>query len=579
MRSQVTCSEQYAPVVDQLLSQIAVVDSLQSGLRLREEFPDWSFVTLDGDSISKEGVLTGGNAEGVENALLKRQREIKELIAAKAEWSGKHALAQALLKKTQEQLENVVNDFEGAQKRRLDQELKVSELKKDLERAESEISAAQVSIERHNREWQRLQTESQTLQDKISEFESNANEQRITKVELESSAKELEKSLETVKASIGTLQTESTDLAVALARVEQETQTQERHFIHTQSQLQELNQKLSLMSEASEKNTVVLTDGQMKLEIEKLELEKNLRAAQELQQQISALTNDFQVHLNSQNALSEQLNQARLQKNEWLSKMNESQLRFEQAKMKEQYLVDQMRERYGVHLGEAFERYLGKVTDLVQTEAELKDLRDKLSRLGEVNLSSIQEYQETSERYAFLTQQQADLTEAKEQLRKVIDRINKICAKRFKETFELVNERFTKVFPVLFGGGEARLEMIEDPEKGEIGIDIIAKPPGKKMQNVSLLSGGEKALTAVSLVFSIFLVKPSPYCLLDEVDAPLDDANVSRFNDLVREMSKRSQIIVVTHNKYTMEVASKLYGVTMKERGVSTMVSVNLQDL
>jgi chromosome segregation protein len=123
------------------------------------------------------------------------------------------------------------------------------------------------------------------------------------------------------------------------------------------------------------------------------------------------------------------------------------------------------------------------------------------------------------------------------------------------------------------------LTLLEDPEKGEMGIEIIARPPGKKMQNISLMSGGEKALTAVALVFSIFLVRPSPYCLLDEVDAPLDDANVYRFNDLVREMSKRSQIIVVTHNKHTMEVAKKLYGVTMQERGVSTMVSVSLNDM
>src|SRR4029079_18010255 len=191
-------------------------------------------------------------------------------------------------------------------------------------------------------------------------------------------------------------------------------------------------------------------------------------------------------------------------------------------------------------------------------------------------LSSIEEYEDLSSRHQFLDQQYKDLIESKEQLKKVIDRINRICSKRFKDTFEQVNERFTKVFPVLFGGGEAQLILVEDPEKGEMGIDIIAKPPGKKLQNVSLLSGGEKALTAVSLIFSIFLVKPSPYCLLDEVDAPLDDANVFRFNDLVKEMAKRSQIIVVTHNKYTMEVASRLYGVTMEEKGVSKMVSVNL---
>jgi chromosome segregation protein len=266
-------------------------------------------------------------------------------------------------------------------------------------------------------------------------------------------------------------------------------------------------------------------------------------------------------------------------RNQLQSKMNETKLRLEQARMKEFHLLEQIRERYIIDLAEVAERYRDREGDVAEAEATLKDLRDKIGRIGDVNLSAIEEYDEVAKRYEFLSNQQEDLVDAKEQLKKVIDRINRICAKRFRDTFEQVNERFTKVFPVLFGGGEAQLILVEDPEKGEMGIDIVAKPPGKKLQSVSLLSGGEKALTAVSLIFSIFLVKPSPYCLLDEVDAPLDDANVFRFNDLVKEMAKRSQIIVVTHNKYTMEVASKLYGVTMEEKGVSKMVSVNLGDV
>ncbi|MCB0422988.1 MAG: chromosome segregation protein SMC, partial [Bdellovibrionales bacterium] len=209
-------------------------------------------------------------------------------------------------------------------------------------------------------------------------------------------------------------------------------------------------------------------------------------------------------------------------------------------------------------------------------EAEVEELRGKIKKIGEVNLSAIEEYDDLSERYKFLSQQHEDLTMAKEQLRKVIDRINRICSRRFRETFDQVNSRFTQVFPVLFGGGEARLVLIEHDDKGEMGIDIVAKPPGKKLQNVGLLSGGEKALTAVSLIFSIFLVKPSPFCLLDEVDAPLDDANVFRFNDLVREMAKRSQLIIVTHNKHTMKVNDRIFGVTMENKGVSKLVSVSL---
>ena len=245
--------------------------------------------------------------------------------------------------------------------------------------------------------------------------------------------------------------------------------------------------------------------------------------------------------------------------------------------MKEQYMLEQVTEKYMMDLKETYIQYFDESLNIKQTEEDVKELKAKLGRIGEVNLSAIEEYNEIIGRYEFLNQQYQDLLDAKEQLRKVIDKINRICSKRFKETFEAVNERFMKVFPVLFGGGEARLILLEDPEKGEMGIDIVAKPPGKKSQNVSLLSGGEKALTAVSLIFAIFLVKPSPFCLLDEVDAPLDDANVFRFNDLVKEMAKRSQIIIVTHNKHTMRVNEKLYGVTQEEKGVSKMVSVDLE--
>ena len=148
---------------------------------------------------------------------------------------------------------------------------------------------------------------------------------------------------------------------------------------------------------------------------------------------------------------------------------------------------------------------------------------------------------------------------------------------RFKEAYDEVNFRFEKVFPIIFGGGEAKLEIVGDIDSPDCGIDIVAKPPGKKMQSINLMSGGEKAMTAVSLIFSIFLVKPSPFCLLDEVDAPLDDANVGRFNELLREMSAESQFILITHNKKTMELNDMLYGVTMQEPGVSKAVSVQLQ--
>ncbi|MGE3386795.1 MAG: chromosome segregation protein SMC, partial [Bdellovibrionales bacterium] len=342
--------------------------------------------------------------------------------------------------------------------------------------------------------------------------------------------------------------------------------------------LLEVNEQIAKMSEESQKNTESLSTNQVTIEHRKVEFERVVRETEEAQKLLAEARDAYEVVAEQARELEVTVSSRFHRLNELKAKMNDAQLKLEQLKMKEQYLIDQMFERYMVNLAEVAPTICEQSGDLATIEAELAELKEKLGKIGEVNLSAIQEYDDLITRYEFLNKQFTDLTDAKEQLKKVIDRINRICSKRFKETFEQVNERFMKVFPVLFGGGEARLLLVEDPEKDELGIDIVSKPPGKKLQNVSLLSGGEKALTAVSLIFSIFLVKPSPFCLLDEVDAPLDDANVFRFNDLVREMAKRSQIIVVTHNKHTMKVNNKLYGVTMEEKGVSKMVSVSLTD-
>jgi chromosome segregation protein len=205
------------------------------------------------------------------------------------------------------------------------------------------------------------------------------------------------------------------------------------------------------------------------------------------------------------------------------------------------------------------------------------ELQRQVDDLGEVNLMAIDEYRELDERHTFLSEQKTDLEDSLQELQKAIQRINRTTRKRFLETFQLVNEKFREVFPRLFCGGQAELRLTNEEDLLETGIEIIVQPPGKKLQNVSLLSGGEKALTAVALIFSIFLVKPSPFCLLDEVDAPLDDANISRFNEMIREMTAFSQFILITHSKTTMAVADTLYGVTMEEPGVSKVVSVRLQ--
>lgn len=221
-----------------------------------------------------------------------------------------------------------------------------------------------------------------------------------------------------------------------------------------------------------------------------------------------------------------------------------------------------------------FEKRYGN--EIKNCENNLKQFKSQLYSLGEINWAAIEDYRRQKKRSDFLKKQEVELKESLNDLEKAITHIDQKSNDRFRIAFEEVNSRFEKVFPVIFGGGEASLKVIGDINTTECGIDIMARPPGKRMQNINLMSGGEKAMTAVSLIFSIFLVKPSPFCLLDEVDAPLDDANIGRFNELLREMSNDSQFILITHNKKTMEMNDTLYGITMQEAGISKAVSVQL---
>ncbi len=568
--------EAYESQVKSFVQNVAVVDSIRSALNLRSQHQGWTFVTMEGDALSNEGVLTGGTAESASSGVIQRRREIKELTLKRNEAEGKLALAQAALKKLSDQVQTMSEELENSRKKNNEKEIRVMSLQKDLDRAENELRNATVAVERSEAEISRLTAQKMKTEDDFAELTERLEDIRTKKTLFETDTQDLDIRLKDSRSGIESLQTEVTDLKVKVAKRNQELEGLQLQLDMLNKSFGEVTHQLSQMSSESQKSGEVLSTHQILIGQKQVQLESKIvetDAAKKLFNQSRDLFETTSADLRS---LESEMTHAMMNLGDTRSQKNDTQFKLEQLKMKEQYLETQIHERYMIQLSDVVEQYREQDADLEILEQELQDLKARIAKIGDVNLSAIQEYDELQVRFDFLNQQYSDLTESKDQLRKVIDRINRICSKRFKETFELVNERFTRVFPVLFGGGEARLLLIEDPEKDELGIDIVAKPPGKKLQSVSLLSGGEKALTAVSLIFSIFLVKPSPFCLLDEVDAPLDDANVSRFNDLVKEMAKRSQIIVVTHNKHTMKVNNILYGVTMEEKGVSKMVSVNL---
>jgi chromosome segregation protein len=270
------------------------------------------------------------------------------------------------------------------------------------------------------------------------------------------------------------------------------------------------------------------------------------------------------------------LSHVRSAQQETLQKIQQLELKQSERRMKRDHLVSRIQETYHRNIDTSNQDCDPEDFSVEEAERKLAYYRERISRIGEVNLMAIQEYETLSERYELLTAQSDDLMSAIDALHRVIRKINRTSLKRFMKTFKAVNEKLQTVFPSLFEGGSARLALMEPRRPLESGVSYLVHPPGKKLTRMSLLSGGEKALAAIALIFSLFLIKPATFCILDEIDAPLDDVNVVRFGNLLRDIGKDSQVIMVTHNKQTMEMADALFGVTMEDKGISKLLSLRL---
>lgn len=438
---------------------------------------------------------------------------------------------------------------------------------------------------------------------------------------------ELEISVKTLASDVADLESRHHELKISfenerddMMELKVKAQSYQHQLTSLKSQVEDVNSQIDRYREKREANTELLETYQTEIENVQTEVETVSASNSDLSEVLS----DKESFLNllkdqiSQLLLTMQEKETELKEiNSRINKIEkenvELELKTNQIILEEELLAKDVFERYKIDLRTVIMKHLAiisdKVTDLKDLSAmymmetedgpkaieiqeyefekrfpgqikeakeKYKDYRTEFNRLGEINWAAIEDYDRQKLRYDFLKTQEEELKKSLTDLQTAIMHIDEKSKERFKEAFGEVNERFSKVFPIIFGGGEARLEIIGDLDSIECGVDIIAKPPGKKMTSITLMSGGEKAMTAVSLIFSIFLVKPSPFCLLDEVDAPLDDANVGRFNELLREMSSESQFILITHNKKTMELNDTLYGVTMQEPGVSKAVSVQL---
>jgi len=434
-------------------------------------------------------------------------------------------------------------------------EREVNRLTELLRNARTEVQAFEEELEGYRNQQTELVQEKITWREKRVLLEKVWEEVRDEDEEVGGIVSASQEELTERKVEHSVLTSKLEGLVQRLSELERAEETGEARLAESEAKLAEQQAKLGVFGETLQR----LTD----------ELAEHHSALEGLKETVRGRATSYEALLARVNRAGEEIKSVRTRHEQHQAKLHELDLAHTAEKIRLEQFTAQLA---------GLPRREGPTpeTDERKLENKLASTNARLQRMEGVNLGAPEEYEALEERMGFLNTQREDLDGAVNDLETTIRRMNNESRRRFRETFDKVNEKFSGLFPQVFGGGEARLVLTDSDDPLEAGVDIIAQPPGKKLQSLNLLSGGEKALTAISLIFSFFLHKPSPFCVLDEVDAPLDDHNVSRFNNLIQNMTEHSQFIIITHNKRTMEVADRMYGVTMEEAGVSKIVSVNL---
>lgn len=568
----------YRDVAKSLLGRIMVVDNVDNAVKIAGKFRhSLRMVTIEGELLVPGGAISGGAFKNNSN-LLGRRREMEEL--------------EKKIKQYVMEIDRLLEDIESTKTARNKLRLEIEDIKGQLQRKFIEQNTARLNVEQARERKneaaegsEELQTEEKELETQIQEIQEN---KKAILLELESS-ETLEKDTEAqIEGFQRQLETERAEESVQSAKVsewdvevEKILQQAEFHRQNIERIEGEIGRHELELKEVKDSLEAGREDVELKkesiLEIEKMILashttqtdtEEKLKEDIASKETLSAKQKNFfteREEMSKQmNALDKEVYRLNSQK-EKLENSIESQINY-------------MWDEYEITLSDAASMRNEEMADLPAMKKDISRLKDEIRKLGDVNVNAIEDYKNLMERYTFLKTQHDDLVEAEQTLLGIIEELDTSMRKQFNEKFAEINREFDKVFKELFGGGKGTLELLEDEDVLEAGIRIIAQPPGKKLVNMMQMSGGEKSLTAICLLFAIQNLKPSPFCLLDEIEAALDENNVGRFAKYLHKLTKNTQFIVITHRRGTMEKADRLYGITMEEKGISTLVSVNLID-
>jgi chromosome segregation protein len=563
------------PLVRQLLGNVVIFSDLQHALECKKREPDLAMATIDGEFISIEGIVFGGSSEVRAASLLERKAQISDLTKEEA------ALAKerdSLCAKGEEA--KVALEIASRLQRELTEaDRKIENLQSEKIALERQLAAADERVTELERELQTLRHQLAKEQKELNAFESAQKQTTLREEELTEKINQLRLAVATERQRHENLIAQREPMSARDAELVELIAVRKADIATYES-------KLAAQAEESRESEALIKNQTAQRE----EAEANaLKVAEQRATRVAAISNCETELRRSRDSLGE-LQDSRAQR----------QVRESQLQMKIDNLADHISRSYHIDLRaltpdeQAFEKTLSAQTKRSEklegggpatlgspelapdVEKLIADLQTQLDNMGPVNLDAVHEYDELEERYKFLEAQNTDLTNSRRELLDVIAQINSTTRKLFSETFDEVRTNFREMFAELFGGGRADLSLLDENDPLNCGIEITAKPPGKQLQSISLLSGGERSMVAVALLFAIYMVRPSPFCILDEVDAAMDEGNINRFIRVLERFVEQSQFIIITHNKRTIAKADVLYGVTMEERGVSKLVGMKL---
>lgn len=566
----------YDGVTNYLLGRVVVAETIDDAIALARKYRySFRIVTLEGECLNPGGSMTGGAFKNTSN-LLARRREVEELETLVAS-------LQSQIKESRDRLEDIKTaqslleeDMESGKEKLQEQYILQNTAKMNLDRATEQKNERETVFAG-------LHAERAEIEEQLAELENNKAQ---IAAEIEAAAvreKEIGQENEDFQKRFEEYQTKEKEAAETVSKIALEEAGIRQKAEFAQSNISRIQSEITRFSQ--DRETLITQAGDAKEEAKQKmaeieELKKTILASDDTHAAFEQQLKDYTQKKEELSASHKGFFRKREEISNQISELDKEVFRLNSQREKlndaREYQTNYMWQEYELTLHAAMDLRDDTYDDLSTLKKMIAQIKDEIRKLGDVNVNAIEDYKEISERYQFLKTQHDDLIEAEKTLIGIIEELDTGMRKQFMEKFAEIQKQFDTVFKELFGGGKGTLELVEDEDILECGIRIIAQPPGKKLQNMMQMSGGEKSLTAIALLFAIQNLKPSPFCLLDEIEAALDDSNVTRFAKYLHKLTQNTQFIVITHRRGTMAAADRLYGITMQEKGVSTLVSVNL---